>query len=368
LIRVFEPKLTTSDKISVLNSLIKNQISGSSEFVERFEVQFAKICNRKYGVAVSNGSVALDIAFQCLNLKKEDEVILPSHTIISCLSAVMRTGAIPKFCDVDSLSWNMTLEGVKKVVSENTKAIIMVHTYGLPSEAKAIGDFCKKNNIILIEDAAEAHGQHENNLICGSFGLVSTFSFYANKHITTGEGGMLLTNDEEIYNLAKRMRNLDFSQERFKHQNLFWNYRLSGIQASLGLSQIRNLDMVINKKIDQGNYYQELLCDSEDLFQLPLKEHNNSLNHYWVFGVLLRKKNIRDKVANDLFKSGIETRPFFWPLHLQPLIDKNQDSDIDLPVSENLGRNGLYIPIGQHLNNKKQKYISEKLKEIVRKY
>ncbi len=368
MIRVFEPKLTISDKVSVLNSLFKNQISGSSEYVERFETEFAKICNREYAVAVSNGSVALDVAFQCLNLKKDDEVILPSHTIISCLSAVMRTNATPKFCDVDSLSWNMTLEGIKKVITKKTKAVLMVHTYGLPSEARAINEYCNENNIFLIEDAAEAHGQYESSLICGSFGLASTFSFYANKHITTGEGGMLLTDDEEVYRLAKRIRNLDFSEERFKHKNLFWNYRLSGLQASLGLSQIKNLKKIINRKIEQGNYYQELLGDSEDLFQLPLKENNNSINHYWVFGIVLKKANIRDKVAQDLFESGIETRPFFWPLHLQPMIIENHGQNNNLPISENLGSNGLYIPIGQHLDRKKQIHISKKLKEIVRKY
>tara|TARA_B100000886_G_scaffold319187_1_gene259745 strand:- start:6473 stop:7573 length:1101 start_codon:yes stop_codon:yes gene_type:complete len=365
---VFEPKLTVSDKISVLKSLSKNQISGTSLYVNQFEKEFSKLCNKKYGVALSNGSVALDVAFQCLDLKEDDEVILPSHTIISCLSAVIRSGAKPIFCDVDPVSWNMTLDNVKQKYTKKTKAVLMVHTYGLPSDATAIQNFCNKNDLILIEDSAEAHGQYENKKICGSFGLISTFSFYANKHITTGEGGMLLTDDEDIFKLAKKMINLDFSEPRFKHNNLYWNYRLSGLQASLGLSQLKNLQKIIDKKIEQGNYYQELFDDSESLFTLPVSEHNGSKNQYWVFGILLKKDGIRDSVIKDLHEVGIQTRPFFWPLHLQSMVLDGKKNFSDLNVSENLGRNGLYIPIGKHINKKDQTFISQNVKSIVKKY
>jgi len=367
LIRVFEPRLSFADKYTVFKAISKNQISGTSTYVKEFEDKFANYSDRKFGIAVSNGSVALDVALHLLDLEEGDEVIVPSHTIISCLAAILRTKAKPVFCDVDPNSWNMTIENVKKEFTKKTKAVIVVHTFGLPSDVTSISDFCNENNIYLIEDAAEAHGQKENNKICGSFGNISTFSFYANKHLTTGEGGMILTNSDDLYKKALQIRNLDFTKERFKHENLYWNYRLSGIQAALGISQIDNIDKVIKDKREQGLRYLEILSNNDDLFQLPLNENNGSLNHFWVFGILLKKDNIRDKVIEELLKKGIETRPFFWPLHLQPLLQKFDITPKNsLPVSDKLGKNGLYIPLGRHISQKNQRYISKSLIDLVK--
>jgi perosamine synthetase len=362
LIRVFEPQVTLKDKFSVIKTLFKNNISGTSPVVSEFEELSSKKFNRKYAVAVSNGSVALDIAFQSLKLNEEDEVILPSHTIISCLSAVIRSNAKPVFCDVDINTWNMTIEDIKKCVTPKTKVVLMVHTFGLPSEATAIEKYCSANGIILIEDAAEAHGQVEGSKVCGSFGDISTFSFYANKHITTGEGGLVVTDSKEIFNSLKQMRNLDFKNtNRFKHENLYWNYRISGLQAALGISQISNVERVIAKKRKQGLNYQRLLSEYARYITLPLDVTKNKLeNHYWVFGVLLKDEGIRDQLINNLYQDGIETRPFFWPLHLQPAL-KNKDKTISLPNSEKLGNDGLYLPLGNHINYSDQKKIVEKL-------
>ena len=369
MIPVFKPKIDFSDIRSVLKALIGNNISGTSPVVKEFENNFSKKFSRDYGVSVSNGSVALDVALKVLNLKENDEVIVPSFTIISCLSAIIRSGAKPIFCDVDPQSWNMTLQNVKDSFSTKTKAVLVVHTYGLVADIKRISDFCKDNSLFLIEDAAEAHGQKIDKQFCGSFGDVSTFSFYANKHITTGEGGILLTDSKNFYEEAKKIRNLDFdNKKRFQHENLYWNYRLSGLQAALGNSQIKKLDKTINFKIKQGNYYRYLLSDALDFIELPLEEHNGTLNHYWVFGILLKKENVRDKLIEELLKEGIETRPFFWPLHLQPVIKDISKENKNLIISEKLGRNGLYIPTGRHITPKLQKKIVkillEKLREI----
>lgn len=362
MIRVFEPQVTTKDKISVLKNLFQKNISGTSPVVKDFEEMTASKFNRKYSVSVSNGSVALDIALQTLDLKEGDEVILPSHTIISCLAAVIRTKGIPIFCDVDEKTWNMTLDEVKKHVTKNTKAILMVHIFGLPSEAVQIEKFCKENGIYLIEDAAEAHGQQQMNKLCGSFGDISTLSFYANKHVTTGEGGLVLTDSSETHKKLLQMRNLDFTNERFKHENFYWNYRLSGLQASLGISQLKNLDNVIKKKRIQGNIYQELLLEYNDIIQSPLDSFSDSDNHYWVFGILLKKKNIRNELIEKMYNDEIETRPFFWPLHLQNALPDNlKMRKGSLPVSENLGDNGLYLPLGNHINKNIQKKIISKL-------
>jgi perosamine synthetase len=363
MIRVFEPKLNRNDYISIFKTLYKNNISGSSPTVQEFEKKLADKFDSKHAVALSNGSVALDVALNLLDLNEEDEVIIPSFTIISCLSAVIRSGAKPVFCDVDPISWNMTLEDVKNKISNKTRVVLMVHTYGLTAEAHKIKEFCTSNSIILIEDAAEAHGQIIDDKKCGSFGDMSTFSFYANKHITTGEGGAILSNNSEYAKKARQLINLDFNNNlRFQHNNLYWNHRMSGLQAALGISQIDNLDKVITKKIKQGGYYDQLLSNSSDLVSVQPKNFEGVQNHYWVFGILLKKEGIRDKMIKNLLIEGVETRPFFWPLHLQKALpQKFVIKGLELKVSENLGRNGLYIPIGEHVSKSDQNKIIEKL-------
>jgi perosamine synthetase len=368
-IPVFKPSITNKNRLDVLKALYFSEISGTSNIVKEFEESIAKKFDREYAVSVSNGSVALDLAFQFKEFKEQDEIILPSFTIISCLSSILRTNAKPIFCDVDKDTWCMTLDEVKKNVTEKTKAILVVHTYGLTAEIKKIEKFCEEKNILLIEDSAEAHGILIDNKACGSFGLMSTMSFYANKHITAGEGGAVLTDDKKVYDKLLQMRNLDFtSKKRFQHDNFYWNYRMGGLQAALGKSQINDINKTIKYKISQGNYYQELLKDQEDFLQLPLKEANGVPNNYWVFGILLKKENIREKVTEELDKKGIETRPFFWPLHLQNALLRGKKSNNRLIVSENLGKNGFYIPMGKHVSKKTQKFITTNLISFVNKY
>ncbi len=364
-IQVFEPSITLQDKLSVFNTLNKKEISGTSPVIAKFENALKTKFESKNAIAVSNGSVALDLAFQLADLNTDDEVILPSFTIISCLSAVIRSGAKPVFCDVDPNSWNMTYENVEKVLTDKTKVILMVHTYGLTADAKKIKKLCESNNILLIEDTAEAHGQHSDGLLCGTFGSISTLSFYANKHMTTGEGGALLINDENYYEKALRMRNLDFNnKKRFQHDNLYWNYRMGGLQAALGLSQIRNIKKTINQKIKQAMIYNNLLQPISNL-QIPLFEHNGSKNHYWVYGVVIKEKS-RDDLSKFLMNKNIETRNFFWPLHLQNALPNKFKIKHDLPISENLGKNGLYLPLGSHIKEKDQNYIVEQINEFLK--
>ncbi len=364
---VFEPRLTARDKMTVLKTLMTNNISGTSPVVEEFERKCAEIFDKKYGIAVSNGSVALDLSLQLLDLKEGDEVILPSFTIISCLSAVIRTKAKPVFCDVDNFTWNMSLKNVKDKITDKTKAIVVVHTYGLASDIENIAEYCANLDIKIIEDTAEAHGQFVNHKKCGSFGDISTLSFYANKHITTGEGGLLLTDSDNFYEKAKEMRNLDFNnKKRFQHDNFYWNYRLSGIQAALGISQIDSLEKTIKQKKIQGEYYQELLSDLDQEIQLPMRKWENTENHYWVFGLVLKVNADRDNIMTKLANEGIQTRPFFWPLHKQEALSKIYKTNESLSISEFLGKYGFYIPIGNHINKKDQKIISNKIIKIIK--
>jgi perosamine synthetase len=366
MIKVFNPKVTFSDKFSILSSLFKNEISGTSNEINKFEEGLSLQFSREHAVAVSNGSNALDVALKLLDLKKGDEVILPSFTIISCLSAIVRTGATPVFCDVDADTWNMTIEDVKRVFTEKTRAVLIVHTYGLVADAIKIEEFCKQKNLKLVEDAAEAHGQKISDIKCGSIGDVSTLSFYANKHITTGEGGAILTNSKELYLRAKQMINLDFdNKNRFKHNNLYWNYRMSGIQAAMGRSQLKNIDSVIKFKISQGEYYLSLFRKYKVKIQLPIDKIGSTNNHFWVFGVVLDGKTDRDYMMKKLYDYKIETRPFFWPLHLQPIAKRFKSSENRCINSEKLGKNGFYIPMGKHVSRKDQKHIVLKIKSII---
>ena len=277
-----------------------------------------------------------------MDLNSDDEIIIPSFTIISCLGAVVRSGGKPVFCDVDEFSWNMTLDDIKKVKTNKTKAIVMVHTYGLVADAENIEKYCNENNIYLIEDSAEAHGQIINGRKCGSFGHISTLSFYANKHITSGEGGAVLTDDNYTYEKIKQIRNLDFNNsDRFKHENLFWNYRLSGIQAAFGNSSIKSIEKVIKMKIKKADVYNGLFSEYEDILQLPLTDLDGVKNHYWVYGIIPKIEFDRKKVMSILLEKGIETRPFFFPLNLQPAY-LNLGKDIfECPISEKIGKKGF---------------------------
>jgi perosamine synthetase len=367
-INVFQPNLTFKNIYDVNQALFQKEISGTSNVVKQFEEELAPMFERTHAVCLSNGTAALIVAIQSLDLKQGDEVIVPSFTIISCLLALHKAGLKAKFCDVDKDTWNMSLENVKKVYSKNTKAVLMVHTYGLTAEAEEIESFCIEKNLILIEDASEAHGQYYNNRPCGSFGDVSTLSFYANKHITSGEGGAILINDNKKYKKIKQMINLDFNNlDRFKHENFYENYRISGIAASLGKSQIKNLKKTIESKIIQAQVYDSLLQNSLDKVQLHLKKTSTNRNHYWVYGVLINSNYDRDELIRFLFENNIESRPFFWPLHLQPSYLKlNPTKELDVPeVSEVLANQGLYLPMGNHLNKKKQQYVVSKLLEFL---
>ena len=366
MLKVFEPKVSISDKFYILKNLQKNYISGTSPIVEEFEKRLSIRFDRKHTICVSNGSIALEVAIKSLNLPSGSEIILPSFTIVSCLSAVLRAGLKPVFCDVSINSWNMSIQDIKNVMTPSTKAVLMVHTYGLPCDATEIMNFCKNNNLKLIEDAAESHGLVVGGKPCGSFGDISTFSFYANKHITTGEGGAILTNSKGSYERIKSMINLDFNEpNRFNHENFYWNYRLSGIQSSLGISQLKSLNKTIENKKKQGRFYNNLLEElvKEKKIQLPLEKFNGSDNNYWVYGILLNDKFSREQVRRKLLQNKIETRDFFWPLHKQKAYIKEFGNySQDLPNSEFLGKNGFYIPLGKHLKKKHQVYIVEKLK------
>lgn len=364
-IPVFSPWLDESDIAAVTRALEKGWISGTSPIVQEFETAIAGISERRFVSAVANGSVALDLAFEALGLQPGDEVIVPNLTIISCLSAIVRVGATPVIVDVDPSTWNMRLEDVVTAYSNKTKAVLVVHIYGLPSPIDLIAKFCRDNELFLVEDAAEAHGQSVNGQPCGSYGDISTYSFYANKHVTTGEGGAICTNSEKFYERVTSMRNLAFGKiNRFEHEEFGWNYRIGGLSAALGISQVKKLSTIISAKQKQAEHYNASLSDVSAI-TLPAQTGNGSQNQYWIYGVLAESRQVRSKIISALDNANIETRPFFCPLSRQPVLQKNKFrlSD-DLKVSESLGERGFYLPTGSHLTPEIQEAICGVIKRV----
>jgi len=324
-------------------------ISSEGAFVAQFEEQFSKRVDRKYGVAVANGTAALDIAVAALEITDGDEVILPTFTIISCASAIVRAGATPVLVDCDTDTWNMNVSEIEAKITPKTKAIMAVHIYGLPVDMEPLLVIAEKHGLFVIEDAAEMIGQTYNDKRCGSFGHISTFSFYPNKHITTGEGGMCVTDDARFAERCRSLRNLCFqSERRFVHEELGWNYRMTNLQAALGCAQLEELDTHIVRKRDIGGMYHELLKGIECL-QLPVERTDFAENIYWVYGLILGDDvsfNAQGMMRR-LGQQNIGTRPFFWPMHEQPVFKKmGLFSNEHYPVAEQIARRGFYLPSG----------------------
>ena len=287
-IPVNRPKVFSNDIKSVVKVLRENWISGDGPYVKKFEENFAKFHKKKYAISVSNGTAALEVALKSLNLKKGSEIIIPAFSIISTALCVVKNNLKPILVDVDLDTWNMNPEEILKKINSKTKAIIITHIYGFPVDMSRVLKIAKRKKIFIIEDAAEVIGQRYKNRLCGSFGDVSTFSFYANKHITTGEGGMILTNSKTIFDKSKSLRNLCFGSgnNRFNHEDIGWNYRLSSLQAAMGISQLKKINYLVKRKREIGKLYYSYLKHNK-FIKIQDQSIKYAKNIYWVFGVLI---------------------------------------------------------------------------------
>ena len=307
----------------------------------------SELCDRKHAYAVCNGSAALELAVKAIGLGPGDEVIMPTFTIISCALAVVKAGASAVFVDADPLTWNMKVEDIEEHINERTKAIMAVHIYGLTVDMDPLVEIANKYNLKVIEDAAEVIGQTYKGKPCGSFGDISTLSFYPNKHITTGEGGMVLVNDDHLGEKCKSLRNLCFGKkDRFYHEGIGWNFRMSNLQAAVGVAQLERISQTIQKKKEIGETYQAALSKQSN-FYLPLKSTSYCDNIYWVFGIVA-KENHQDAKwwMRELAQKGIGTRPFFYPMHKQPCLESKNTKRPNLPNAEKLAASGFYLPSG----------------------
>lgn len=366
-IPVNTPKIFKQEKKYVLDCMKSGWISSQGKYVDLFEKKFSIYNNRRYGVAVSNGTAALEIALKALNLKKNDEVIIPTFTIISSILCIIKLGLKPVLVDSDLETWNMSVSKTLAKITKKTKVIILTHIYGYPIDMEKLLQVSKKKKIKIIEDAAEMIGQKYKGRKCGSYGDISTFSFYANKHITTGEGGMVLTNDKKIFKKIKSLRNLCFGSEnnRFDHDDIGYNYRLTNIQAAIGCGQLKNINWIIKKKIHVGKLYFKLLKNNKNLLiQRPKIKHLSNI--YWVFGIIL--KNYKKKIImKKLLDAKIETRSFFKPMHMQTIIKKLKifKNKEKFPISEYMYKNGFYLPSGVGINDKQIKFVARFINKIL---
>ena len=344
-------------------------ISSEGPFVKQFEDQFANRVQRKYAIAVTNGTAALDVGIEALGIGPGDEVILPAFTIISCIGQIIRSGATPVLVDSDPLTWNMNLKQVEEKITEHTKAIMVVHIFGLPVDVESLLEIAKNKNIKIIEDAAEMHGQTYYEKPCGSFGDISTFSFYSNKLITTGEGGMLVTDDEQLAMDCRSLRNLCFQpKKRFVHERLGWNYRMTNLQAALGLAQLERLDEFVQRKRSMGKKYTQGLRVLNEV-QLPLEKTDYAENIYWVFGLVLDDSIGFDaeEAIKMLGEKGIGCRPFFCPMNQQPVLrEMGFFINESYPVAERLYKQGFYIPSGLALTSEHINHVINKLIEVLK--
>jgi perosamine synthetase len=367
-IPVNEPLLDGNEERYLAECIRTGWISSEGQFVERLEEGFAARVSRRHGIAVCNGSVALDVAIAALGLGPRDEVILPTFTIISCAAAIVRAGAIPVLVDSEPDTWNTTAERIAARITRRTKAIMIVHIYGLPVDMDPVLMLARQHGLKIIEDAAEMHGQTYRCRACGSFGDISTFSFYPNKLVTTGEGGMILTDDPALAERCRALRNLCFQPgQRFVHEELGWNFRLSNLQAAVGVAQLERLDEFVARKRRMGQAYLERLADIPGL-QLPPARTPYAENIFWVFGLLLEEDVPFDaaEAMRRLAARRIGTRPFFWPMHEQPVFRRmGLFAGETHQNAERLARRGFYLPSGLALTEAQIEQVVAAVQEIM---
>ena len=366
-IPVNEPLIDGNEGKYLARAVETGWISSGGPFVAEFEEKFSRQVGQGHGVMVTNGSAALELAVRALCLGPGDEVILPAFTIISCAQAVVRSGATPVLVDSDTDTWNMDAGAIEARITPRTKAIMAVHTYGLPVDMGTVTEIARRHDLKIIEDAAEAIGLSFAGQPCGSFGDISVFSFYANKHVSTGEGGMVATGDAELAERCRWYRNLCFGSRRFVHDELGWNMRPTNLQAAVGLAQLERLQQTTELKRRMGRRYTELLGSLDDV-QLPLGATEAAENVYWVYGLVLGPGAPFDarQAMDSLSALKIGTRPFFWPMHEQPVFKKmGLFADDSYPVAERLGRRGFYVPSGVALTDAQTDRVAEALRQVL---
>jgi len=361
---IAEPEIGEDELKNVIEVVKSGWVSSKGKFIEEFENLFAQYIGVKYGVATSNGTTALHLALLALDIKQQDEIIIPDLTFAATINAVLYVGAKPILVDIDPNYWCISPSKVKEAITPRTKAIIPVHLYGHPCDMDALIEIAEDYGLYIIEDAAEAHGAEYKGRKVGSFGHIACFSFYGNKIITTGEGGMCLTNDKEIAEKIRILRDHGMDpKKRYWHNVVGFNYRMTNLQAALGVAQLRKIEKFVEKKRRIAKLYEEELSSIKGITLHP--EMTWAKCVYWLYSILIDEKIIgitRDEFAEKLKNNGIETRNVFYPLHIMPPYQKYANF---CPTSSNISKRGLSLPSSTKLNEEDITYITQKIKETI---
>lgn len=368
-IPVCEPLLGGNELKYVTDAVSTGWISSSGTYVNKFEEAFAKYCGVKYGVAVCNGTVAIHLALAALGIGKDDEVIIPSFTMIATAFAVCYTGAVPVFVDADRNTFNIDVSKIEEKITGRTKAIIPVHIFGNPCDMDAICSIAKKHGLYVIEDAAEAHGAEFAGKKAGSFSDIASFSFFANKNLTTGEGGMVVTDNEDYYKRCRYFKNMCFPVDAprvYKHDDIGFNYRMSNLHAAIGLAQTEKADDYRAMRIKNAGLYKEWLSDCPGIvFQ---KDQPNGLNVHWMNAIVVNPAeygHTKDELVAHLKDNGIDTRLLFVSMGRQKsLKDFGCDCGGDYPVTDWLTENGFYLPSASSLKKEQIERVCGVIKEF----
>jgi perosamine synthetase len=355
---VYQPSLTGNEKKYVNECIDSTWISSKGIFISRFEEGFARFINVRHAATVSNGTVALHLALMALGIGPGDEVIVPTLTYIASVNAIVYTGATPVFVDSLADTWQMDPDDVVKKLTPKTRAVIAVHLYGHPCDLHSLRTICNDRGLFLVEDCAESIGSKYKDRQTGTFGDISTFSFFGNKTITTGEGGMVITNDETLHDRAVHFKGQGLAKHRqYWHDVVGYNYRMTNICAAIGLAQLEQVQTFIDRKIAIANLYRDGLKDSGILFH---EQHADVLHTYWMCSILVQQPADRDPLREHLAAHGIETRPLFYPVHTMPMYSNKYQRH---PVAESLGWRGINLPSYPSLTNDDVAFIVEKIVE-----
>ena len=358
-IPVYQPELSGNEKKYVNECLDTNWISAKGRFVGEFENKVAEFLGVNHAISVSNGTVALHLALMALGIGKGDEVILPSLTYVASANAITYTGAIPVFADSLYESWQIDPEDIKRKITDKTRAIMVVHLYGQPCDMDPIMKIAREHDLFVVEDCAEAFGSTYKGKCVGGFGDISAFSFYGNKTITTGEGGMVVTSDPVLYERASHMKDQGLAFDReYWHDIVGYNYRMTNVCAAIGLAQLEQANDFIARKKQVAEWYVEELKGTPVEVPPVVKD---TVNTYWMFSILLPKAKERDELRKKLADAGVETRPLFYPVHLMPMYSQKYRK---LKIAEDLGLRGINLPSWPGLSKEQVQYICTIIREF----
>jgi len=368
-IPVCEPLLAGNERKYIDEAIDTNWISSRGKFVDKFENDFATFCIVKHALTVSNGTNAIHLALRALDISEGDEIIIPNFTMICSVLPVVYLSAIPIFVDADPITWNIDPSKIEERITNRTKAIMVVHLYGRPCDMNPIWEISKRYNVKIIEDAAEAHGAEYFGKKCGTLGDIAAFSFFSNKVVTTGEGGMVTTNDETLFERSRYFKDLCFpltGERTYFHEDIGYQYRLSNMQAALGVAQMEKINDYIDMRRHNNLLYKTFLKDVKGINFQP--ENEGCKNIYWMNAITIDPELIgkkRDKMMEELAEKGIQTRKFFFPMHRQPCLQKYNDfNKRDYPVSDFLSENGMYLPSSSGITKVEIEYVCENIKKI----